>query len=373
MLKIRTDYKTQYHLFKDYFFTALSTAINYPLVKPKSINLEITERCPLSCVMCNIKNKNRGEKGELTLGQLEEIVDQAKSWGINHISFAGGETLVRKDDTIKTIAYAAERGMRTELITNGHFLDYETCKSLLTAGLSKLAISVDGANKTTHDFIRGKGSFEKAMQAAKNLAKLRKNAKIELEFTTTVMSHNFRELIDVYELMKKSGFDFINYQALVPDNSFQNNGNGNFSYDSSLWINENDIRGLERVVEKIIEIKKRTGDIRNSESYLKLIPKYFAQKNKFKTAKCLAGYTLLNVDAYGNISACSFGPNLNINKSNLLKIWKSKEFNKTRKLIKNCRQPCLMLCYEKLSLKDFYKSFMQKKLRPWKQAKKLDM
>jgi len=99
--------------------------------------------------------------------------------------------------------------MRIDLITNGYFLNKKLCKNFLEANVSKISLSLDGAKKETHDFIRGRGSFEKVMKAAKILSKLKKEMKsnVELEFTTVVMSYNFRELVDIFNLMEKMDFN----------------------------------------------------------------------------------------------------------------------------------------------------------------------
>jgi MoaA/NifB/PqqE/SkfB family radical SAM enzyme len=94
-----------------------------------------------------------------------------------------------------------------------------------------------------------------------------------------------------------------------------------------------------------------------------LLPKYFKEKEKFKSGKCIVGYSYLNIDPYGNVSVCGFGPNLNVRKLKLKELWKSKEYKKTRILIKRCKRPCMMLCYEKLSFKDFLERWLE--VRGW--------
>jgi len=61
---------------------------------------------------------------------------------------------------------------------------------------------------------------------------------------------------------------------------------------------------------------------------LLLLPKYFKEKEKFKSGKCIVGYSYLNIDPYGNLSVCGFGPNLNVRKLKLKELWKSKEYKK---------------------------------------------
>ena len=363
---MKSLYKGFFTLMKDYAFNRLSYTLNYPLVKPWRVNFDITHRCPLRCIMCNIWKEKTYPRKELKLHELKNLVDQIHEWGIDHISFAGGETLERKNVVAQVIKYASARNIRTDLITNGIYINEKTAKKLLNAGVSKISLSVDGAKRKTHDFIRGRGTFDKVIKAAKILEKMRRElkTKTELEFTTVVMSYNFRELPDVFYLMRSLGFDYINYQAVVPDNTFTRKPEVFYEfYKTGIWINGKDLEDLKKVIRRLILIKKETGRIRNTRKYLLLIPEYFKKREKFKHGKCIVGYSYINIDPYGNINVCGLGPNVNIRGKKLKEIWKSKQYKRTRILIKRCRRPCLMLCYEKLDLKGLIQAWME--LRGW--------
>jgi MoaA/NifB/PqqE/SkfB family radical SAM enzyme len=354
------DIKNEFELLKDWTLNLLSYYLNYPFVKPDRINFDITARCPLRCKTCKIPQGKKGNEEELSLEELKKVVDNAARWKIKYISFAGGETLLRKDDVIELIKYCSKRKIFTALITSGYPLNKKICEELIKAGLNKLTISIDGAREKTHDFIRGKGIFKRAIKAVRILVKLRKKmkSKIELEFTTVVNSKNFRELVDIYYLMRKVGFDYINYQAFIPDNSFKNNNPKTF-YKNDFWLNEKEAEELESIVKELIKIKEKTGRIRNSKRYLELLPSYFRLKEKFRPDRCMAGYRVLNIDPYGNTTICWFNPKLNVRDKNLEEIWKDYEYKKARVGIKRlCKIPCMMLCYEKLSLIYLYRAWM---------------
>jgi len=317
--------------------------------------------------MCNIWKEKVRVSEELSLDELKKIVNEIAEWGVDHISLAGGETLVRANDVIELIRHASSKpNMRIDLITNGHFLNKKLCKELLEAKVSKISLSLDGAKKETHDFIRGRGSFDRVMKAAKLLSKLKKEMKsnVELEFTTVVMSYNFRELIEIFNLMRKMKFQYINYQAVVPDNTFTREPNAFYNfYKSELWIKEDEIPELEKIVKRLVLLKMKTGQIRNTRRYLLLLPKYFKEKEKFKSGKCIVGYSYMNIDPYGNLNVCGLGPNVNIKGKKLESLWKSEKYKQTRILIKKCKRPCLMLCYEKLNFKELLEAWLE--LRGW--------
>ena len=129
-------------------------------------------------------------------------------------------------------------------------------------------------------------------------------------------------------------------------------------YPNCPWIKEKDLPLLEKIVKELVLLKKKTGKIRNTRRYLLNLPKYFKLKEKFKVGKCMAGYSYLNIDPYGNINVCGLGPNLNIkNFSNLTDLWKHKKYKLTRIKIKKCKMPCMMLCYQRFDLLEFMKVF----------------
>ena len=351
---MKSLYKGFFNFLKDYACNWLSYHLNYPFIKPWRVNFDITHRCPLKCIMCNIWKQKPLVKKELSLKELKRIVDEIYEWGIDHISLAGGETLVRANDVIELIKHASKKPhMRIDLITNAYYLNKKLCEKLMKSGVSKISLSLDGATAKTHDFIRGKGNFKQVMNAAKILLRLRKNYPLKVDFTTVIMSYNFRELVDLYWLGKKVGVDQWFLQSVVLDNTFQN-----FDYNSDLWIKGKDLEELKKVIRKLIVLKMKDPNfIYNSIYYLKSIPKYFELKEKFNLGKCMAGYYSLNIDPYGYISICNYGPNLNVKGQKITKLWKHKKYKLTRIKIKNCKTPCMMLCYQRFDLLEFIKLF----------------
>ncbi len=353
------DIHKKFDYVKRYLGYLLSHEFNYPLSHPKELNFQVTNRCPLNCIMCNI-SKLSPSSNEMTYEEMRDVIDQVVDWGVEYISFVGGEALVRKNDTLRLIKYSNERGFHTTLISSGYFLDRKVCKELIDNGLNRLTISLDGATEKTHDYIRGKGAFEKAISSMGKLVELRgkvSNCDLALDFSTVIMSHNFRELVDIYRLAKNIGVDRIFYQAVVLDNTYESGPSGYNGCD--FWINEDDMNEFENVVDKLIKIKENDSDfLFNSRTYLELLPDYFRLKNEFNPGRCLAGYMNLNIDPYGNISVCGLGPNLNVRDAPLRELWTHDEFKKTRIKIKDCKVPCMMLCYGKFEPKEMIKHLL---------------
>lgn len=192
------------------------------------------------------------------------------------------------------------------------------------------------------------------MKAAKNFLSLKKDYNLKVDFSTVIMSYNFKELIDIYWLTKRIGVDQWFLQSVVLDNTFRK-----FDYDSPLWIKEEYLEELKRVIYKLISLKTKDKNfIYNSIDYLKAIPQYFEMKKDFKLGECMAGYYVLNIDPYGNISICNYGPNIKIIGKSVSEAWKSLQFKQARALIKECKMPCMMLCYQRFNIPELVKAFI---------------
>ena len=80
------------------------------------------------------------------------------------VTFGGGEPLLR-EDIFEILAYGKERGLSMSLATNGTLLGEETACRLRECGVTEVMIPIDGT-KRSHDWLRGKNSFERAVRAA---------------------------------------------------------------------------------------------------------------------------------------------------------------------------------------------------------------
>jgi len=131
--------------------------------KPKRYTHEITRRCNLSCPDCYVysfnpsyQNLSRNQiinevgKNELSYEDYEKIFKKEKSEGCKSVFLIGGEPTLRMN--IIELAYSYF-GRNLSLITNGIIKIPIDLKF-------PFAVSVDG-EKTVHDKIRGKGTWDK--------------------------------------------------------------------------------------------------------------------------------------------------------------------------------------------------------------------
>lgn len=123
-----------------------------------------TMSCNLSCIHCYVPSSpNIKIRNELTTEELFKIIDFASKKMVKEIRLTGGEPLLRKD-IIDVINYALSKGLRVSIETNGLLISEEFLQSLKYLSRVYFGVSLDGP-KEVHEKIRGKGTFDKTVNA----------------------------------------------------------------------------------------------------------------------------------------------------------------------------------------------------------------
>lgn len=324
---------------------------NFPFVKPDFINFGLTHRCNLRCKICETWEASPNIEEELTLTELKNVINQIADWGDINISFAGGEPLIRKDDLIECIKHAGKKGLTTHVTTNGMMIDKKIAEEIVNSGLDYLQISLDGIIKKTNDYIRGKGSFDKAMKAIKYIKnqKTKNSSDLKLSLTTVVTNRNLDELSDIYNFVKDQNLHEVAYNPYTVDNSYTKNKDYE---EDEFWVSGENIKKLRRICKKLIQLKKKENKIGTPLISLRLLSDYFEKKTEFNSGMCLAGYSYMYVKPNGEVDVCGKGPSLNVRNISIKKIWYSPEFAKARLKMLTCKKPCLMLCFPRITFRD---------------------
>ncbi|WP_418279983.1 TIGR04347 family pseudo-SAM/SPASM protein [Halorubrum sp. DTA98] len=161
-----------------------------------------TKRCNLRCEHCYAAADAEGAPGELSTAEGRALIDDLAEFDVPVLLFSGGEPLVREDLT-ELVSYAADRGLRPVLSTNGTLLTRDRARELQDAGLQYAGISVDGLSER-NDRIRGEeGAFDAAVRGIE--ACLDVGLKTGLRYTIT--EHNVVDLEGVVDLLVDVGVD----------------------------------------------------------------------------------------------------------------------------------------------------------------------
>ncbi len=127
-----------------------------------TLQWHITHRCNLRCKHCYQEDFSAFESREDMLSVLDQFCGVLDYYGSKgQLNLTGGEPLTHPD-LFWLLQSARERGISTGVLTNGTLLGVREAKRLRAAGVDYVQISLDGCEKT-HDEIRGKGSFQRAV------------------------------------------------------------------------------------------------------------------------------------------------------------------------------------------------------------------
>ncbi|MCW3134084.1 MAG: PqqD family peptide modification chaperone [Methanophagales archaeon] len=293
---------------------ALETANSF-----RSLAIEITKKCNLSCVHCYLPAGEAAEE-ELTTEEIKELLKSAKELGARSVSVGGGEPLMRPD-YLEIINYALSLGLLVALGTNGTLIDEEIAKTLSKLPI-KIQVSLDGAKKETHDRIRGNGSFDSALRGLDNLIEKGMGKDIVIAFTP--MSLNVEEVPELIDFALEKGIQVIQFPPL------SSSGRAKARWDELRLSDDKRLWFWDFISRKSKELKGK----------LDLLAECFSLdiNNPGNPYRCLIG-SQLRIAPSGDVYPCQcfhFGSEYcigNVKKQNLEEIVNNK---KLKEIIKTC-------------------------------------
>lgn len=173
------------------------------------LQLHLTQACNLKCKHCYFSSGTQLQD-ELSDSEFVNLIKEAGKMGIDCINMSGGEPFLRKRLLFEIIREATYQGIeKVSVNTNGTLLTEEDA-SLLKKYNVTVAVSLDGATAETHDYIRGKGVFNKAVKAIKLL----EQTGVDTMITMTFMKANIKETEKIVQLAKELGVSSVLFNAV---------------------------------------------------------------------------------------------------------------------------------------------------------------
>ncbi len=163
----------------------------------------ITKTCNLRCRHC-YEVADKPAPDELTTEEALDAVDKMADAGIAYIAISGGEPLMRHD-IFRIAERIKQRGMGFSVATNGTLLTPEKVKKLKELDCLFIQISLDGATPESHNWFRGRDSFERTIEGIRNAV----NNGMITGVSTTVTQHNYKEIPEIIYLAENLGVDIF--------------------------------------------------------------------------------------------------------------------------------------------------------------------
>jgi MoaA/NifB/PqqE/SkfB family radical SAM enzyme len=170
---------------------------------PAKVYIEATNHCNLACRTC-VRNRWEEATGFMDRTTFRRIIDGVSTFSpAPHVFFGGlGEPLAHPD-IVAMVAAAHEATPQVSLITNAMLLTPEMSHELMTAGLTTLWVSLDGADADSYDDIRRGAALRQVLDhlaAFRDMRGTRKPAHPELGIAFVAMRGNLEQLPRVLSL-----------------------------------------------------------------------------------------------------------------------------------------------------------------------------
>jgi len=265
---------------------------------------ELTAACNLSCQYCRASASHEPDLGELDTDEAKRFVESIAPLKPMLI-LSGGEPLLRPD-LFQIIRLAVSLGIRVSLASNGTLITPELAEEIADSGVSRVSISLDGADAAMHDLGRGQGSFKRSIEGIENL-----RGRVDFQINFTVTRMNQSELIRIFDLAEKLGAAALHIFFLVPT------GRGR----------EEDVITPVRQEEMLRQIEREM-DRRRLEVQVTCAPQYARLKRPGHgrgSGGCLAGRRFVFVSRKGEVYPCGYLPLRvgSVREKNFIEIWEN--------------------------------------------------
>ena len=291
---------------------------------------EVTRSCNLNCRHCRAAAQSTPPEGELTTVECESVLRNISSFSKPVIILTGGEPMLRPD-IYHLARFGTDLGLRMVMAPCGMLLDHSSCANLLSSGIQRISLSIDGATAETHDsFRRVTGAFEGVMRGIE----VARATGLPFQINTTVTRLNLEELPAIFDMAARLGAVSFHPFLLVPAGRGKEIAGYEISpqdYERVLnWIYENRNRYPMTLKPTCAPHYYRIMRQREQEAGRVVLPQTHGLDAM--TRGCLGGQSFAFISSVGRVQMCGFleheAGNLKSNRFNFKEIWEDSPFFK---------------------------------------------
>jgi len=137
---------------------------NWNKMNPTFLFLELTKKCPLHCVHCDMWMQ-QDSINRMDLQRYFEIVREFSAIGGKTVVICGGETWIHPQ-FFAVCSFARSLNLNVFSVTSGITINESNIKKVITEGPTEVTVSIDHPYAGGHDYMRGViGTFNKATRA----------------------------------------------------------------------------------------------------------------------------------------------------------------------------------------------------------------
>jgi MoaA/NifB/PqqE/SkfB family radical SAM enzyme len=300
---------------------------------PGYLQFAITNLCNARCDFCNfaVDRLAPDQRRSVTLQEARDAIDICVRNHIGYLLFVGGEPLVHRD-LRHMVRYAAERGIRPMICTNGSLWTDRNMREMAADGLSSVIMSVDAHDVVRHEKNRGLPDVCRKMKQANEVF-----GGLGIQTTASITAS---KLIEDYEklpdFLRSLGFKSCTFS--YPLSSLASSYLS-FSESSLVSFTTDELLG---VFDRIKRMKQRTGfpvinpteSLNEMQRHLRKEPERFG---------CLGGSKYFYLDWHLNLYRCHYW------ETPMCSIY---EFDRSKLIRDGCTR-CMIDCYRDPSVLQF--------------------
>jgi len=299
------------------------------------IDADITDRCNLNCRFCGCSELVASSRGkeELSTREWKDVIDTAARLGTFLFNICGGEPLIR-DDVYEIIAHATGRGLAVHLVSNGFFLDEIAAKRLSDASLGSAQISLEAAQASGHDALRGRGSFDRAVRAIHALQA--EAPGVEIGVNCVITPENLATLGEVIRFVDGLGVHKLRFTPVYLNLQHRLVKSSEIA---SLVFSEEELPKLEveldRLMAELTRSRLRSSSLAYHQNIIALL------RNQAPRT-CYAGYAFASINPYGVVGPCyDWEGGRSVRDTPLDVIWAGEELGRLREEVNHCTTRCV--------------------------------
>ncbi|QDX80063.1 hypothetical protein B9N43_01610 [Denitratisoma sp. DHT3] len=315
-------------------------------IRPTIAAVYITKYCNSRCNMCDFWKGDR-DPDELTAEQWGIVFSRLKAFGVGFVGVnASGEMFTRRD-VFQILQHLRDLGLGFGVNSNGTLFTKTKARRLAELGPRQVTIGLDGVGNEAYLATRGlKGGFDKVSRHIDNLLEAGVRG---VSIGTVLMRENIDDWVPLAEFAQAKGLAGIRYTA-YHDSYF----NAPTILKGQQYGGTGFMEKAATNIEALLELKRKTGIVKNSEAYLRRALEFYLQPRTYFPVPCLQGSNRIEIDVFGNVTLCSFvtEPLGNLVKQDMEAIWESAEHRNAREAARTGKCPkCFLSCYGEENLR----------------------
>ncbi len=296
--------------------------------------------------MCDFWKSDHASKG-LHSEQWGVVFSRLKAFGVDFVGVNASGEMFTRPDVFDILGHLRALDMDFGVNSNGTLFTPPKVKRLAALKPRAVTIGLDGVGDAAYLATRGlKNGFTKI---SRHIDNLKHEGIYNIGVGTVLMEQNLYEWVELARFALDKELAGVRYTAhhdayFTPDTEAH----------ESRYADPEFLAVVEREIEKLIELKRTTGIVKNSEAYLRQVTAFYRNPSSYFPVPCLQGSNRIEIDIYGNVNLCSFMTESlgNLVHQEMEDIWSSEIHRKARNDAFEGHCPkCFLSCYAEENLR----------------------